>query len=420
MNFFAIPFSIGLAFSLVASPSFAQGTGHGRFHKQFRVQNSHELQSNEYVNLDFADLNGDGYPEMLYTDPYYQDVPGRGFDAGRVLVYDGNTGAELYFQLGEGVGANLGRNAHFLDDLTGDGIPEIAFTDHYQFAYHLHVLSGADFSPLINSADFEPFYDVISVGDHTGDSISDIAAVRYLPSLGPVLEILDGSNFALLQRKSIADVGTRLVRFSDLDGDGLEEVGTYYPLAPFSEDQVQILRGANLRLMQRFAVEVGDMSLLANAGDVDADGVDDVLASNAYRDHQQIESSGLIKVLSGATGAVLALHFGASNDRIGGYMASMGDLNGDGHADYVLGSRLLSVGDGFGNHPQEIRIHSGATHVALESLSARNTYDSHGYRSLAVSPATPSQNAFIGFADSFRRRLGAPMTTRLEVFRFGN
>ena len=420
MKFLSTPLFCGLALSLVTTPALAQGSGHGRFHKQFRVQHVHNLQSNEIVYLDFADLNSDGYPELLYADPYFQTDRESGFDTGRVFVYDGKTGAELYDQQGQGSGARLGVNARFLEDMNGDGVQEIAFIDHYQFSYHLHIRSGADFSALINSPQFQPFYNVISIGDRTADGISELAAVRYSNPFGPSLEILDGSDFSLLQRKSIADVGIQLARLGDLDGDGLEEIGASFLLNPFGADQGQILRGSNLGTMQRFSAEVSTMSVLAPAGDVDADGTQDILMGNPYSHYQGIDDSGLVQVVSGATGTVLATHYGASQDRIGGYMASMGDLNGDGHAEYLLGSKLLTQGEGFGNHPQEVRLFSGSTHAELTGQNARNTFTRHGSRSLAVSAATPTQKAFIGFADSFQRRFGSPMTTRLDVFRFGN
>lgn len=420
MKNLSTPLFCGLALWFAASSVIAQGSGHQRFHKQYRVQHSHDLLSNEIVYLDFADLNGDGFPELLYADPFFQEAGGQGFDAGRVFVYDGQTGAELFYQLGQGTGARLGINARFLDDINGDGIPEITFVDHYQFGYHLHVLSGADFSALINPSQFDPYYNVISIGDRTGDGLSELAAVRYTSTFGPSLQILNGSDFSMMERRSIHDVGMQLVRLGDLDGDGMDEIGGYDPLYSLGVDQCQVMRGGNLRTMQRFEEEVSTFSNLANAGDVDADGIDDILTSHAYRDHQGRVDSGLVKVVSGATGAVLALHFGGPEDRAGGYLASMGDLNNDGHSEYLVGSKLLSQGNGFGNHPQEVRLFSGATHAELEALKGRNTFSSHGNRNLMTSAATSTRPAFIAFADSFRRGFFSPMTTRLDVFRFGN
>ena len=164
MKYLSTPQLCGIAFLLFAAPAMAQGAGHERFHPQFRVSTAHDLDSNDYVVLDYADLNNDGYPEMLYSDPYYQEVGGRDFDAGRVIIYDGKTGAQLFEMHGPGTGALLGVTAHFLDDITGDGIPDISLTDQYQFAYHLHLLSGADFSPLIDASQHDRFYEVISIG----------------------------------------------------------------------------------------------------------------------------------------------------------------------------------------------------------------------------------------------------------------
>ncbi|PCJ53417.1 MAG: hypothetical protein COA70_08960 [Planctomycetota bacterium] len=398
----------------------AQGAGHERFHPQFRVSTAHDLDSNDYVVLDYADLNNDGYPEMLYSDPYYQEVGGRDFDAGRVIIYDGKTGAQLFEMHGPGTGALLGVTAHFLDDITGDGIPDISLTDQYQFAYHLHLLSGADFSPLIDASQHDRFYEVISIGDRTGDGLSELAAVRYSNPFGATVEILDGSDLSMIERKSTRDVSINLIRLGDLDGDGLEEVGTFRRLAVIDEDRSQVLRGANLRTMQRFAPEVRDFSLLANAGDVDADGVNDVFASHTYWDHLGIENSGLVKVISGATGDILALHYGQVNDHLGGFMNTLGDLNGDGHSEYLLGSEILAQGGSYGSHPQEVRIFSGATHAPLDYLFGRDVHFGYGDKAIAIYPATSTQTAFIGLANSFRRNFASPMVTVLHAFRFGS
>jgi len=420
MKFLLTTLFCGLPLLLATTPAHAQGAGHERFHKQYRVEHRHDLSSNDYVLLDFADLDGDGYPEMLYSDPYYQEVGGRDFEAGRVMIYDGKTGDQLFEIQGPGISARLGVTAHFLDDITGDGIPDFSLTDQYQFAYHLHLFSGADFSPLIDSSQHDRFYDVISVGDQNGDGLSELAAIRTSAWFGPSIQIIDGSDLSMILIKSTRDVSLNLTRLGDLDGDGLEEVGTYRAIAPFQEDRSMVLRGANLRTMQRFQSEVKDFSLLANAGDVDADGVNDVFASHAYWDHLGIEESGLVKVISGATGNILALHFGETHDRIGGFMSTLGDLNADGHSEYLIGSKILSQGSGFGNHPQEVRIFSGATHTPLDSLFARDIYYGYGDKAIATYPETSTQKAFIGFANSYRRRFATPMVTVLHAFRFGN
>ncbi|MCB9898494.1 MAG: FG-GAP repeat protein [Planctomycetes bacterium] len=87
-------------------------------------------------------------------------------------------------------------------------------------------------------------------------------------------------------------------------------------------------------------------SAVAGLGDVDADGVPDVLVGSPDDDRtlsvpvpSELIDCGSVRVLSGATGAVLRTTYGAADgDHLGASVAALGDIDLDGVTDYVAGA----------------------------------------------------------------------------------
>ncbi|MCB9831780.1 MAG: FG-GAP repeat protein [Planctomycetes bacterium] len=75
---------------------------------------------------------------------------------------------------------------------------------------------------------------------------------------------------------------------------------------------------------------------LANAGDVDLDGLDDLIISSPYLD-QGMTWNGVVRVFSSAGQTLLWQVSGLNpNENLGLSIASPGDLNGDGFGDYLI------------------------------------------------------------------------------------
>ena len=75
---------------------------------------------------------------------------------------------------------------------------------------------------------------------------------------------------------------------------------------------------------------------VAGAGDVNADGYDDLIVG-AHWDDTSSDNAGSATVFSGLDGAVLYSFFGNTHDQYG-WVGGAGDANGDGYADFVVGA----------------------------------------------------------------------------------
>src|SRR6266850_8248707 len=77
---------------------------------------------------------------------------------------------------------------------------------------------------------------------------------------------------------------------------------------------------------------------VASAGDVDADGMSDIIVG-AYGDDSVGTDSGAAFVYSGRTGALLLSWLGeVADDHFGAAVDGAGDVNGDGRSDVIVGA----------------------------------------------------------------------------------
>ncbi|MCC6785354.1 MAG: FG-GAP repeat protein [Planctomycetes bacterium] len=115
-------------------------------------------------------------------------------------------------------------------------------------------------------------------------------------------------------------------------------------------------------------------------GDVDADGIADFIYSSPFLDTNGRVNNGIARVHSGATGAVLHdLHGPLDGDEFGYSVDGAGDVDGDGHADFVL-TRLVLANRFTG----EARVYSGATGSVLHTFVGNDSYDFFGISAAGV------------------------------------
>lgn len=246
------------------------------------------------------DLTGDGVADLATASPTHM-VGGE--EVGRVLVYAGGVGldgiadAEL---IGSPGSQRLGFHLESVPDLDGDGVPDlVAYENHRDDATPDRVLIYPG-GPTLGLA---PAWKVFSV-----------AGLTYETSMATV----------------------------DLDGDGLVEV----VIGLESENQVRIHAGATLAdtpdriLTGRDAGEAFGVRVAA-VGDVDGDGDED-LAVGARGD-ETAHLRGVLYIYGGGVSLPLTpilREFGpnATGRFAGGDMVGLGDFDGDGEGELLVGS----------------------------------------------------------------------------------
>jgi len=134
----------------------------------------------------------------------------------------------------------------------------------------------------------------------------------------------------------------------DVDGDGIADVLIG---APFAAGAVAgagwagLYRGSDGALLRSWSGEQAgdDFGHVARAGDVNADGLADVLIGAPYHDGPAGPDSGIARVYSGVTGAVLLTLDGPqAGAGLGSALCGIGDVDGDGHAELLVGSSPAS------------------------------------------------------------------------------
>jgi len=238
-----------------------------------------------------GDVDGDGLNDLLTLgyDSFDDFVAG-------AYQPSSTVDDELYIS---GFGAFGDWDPAGVGDVLGDGR-----------GYWAHASTGSSARIEIHDEDLTPFSPVATID--LGQSLS-FQNPTYVPGLGLAL-----ANF---------DLGTP----GDLDGDGTQDVFVSVRENPFAppEPFARVYASADF---QTILFELEAFGQLAAVGDVDADGVPDLLLG----DSDGLETTA--RLYSGATQALLwqeTVPAGSDHNRV---IATAGDLNGDGITDWLLGA----------------------------------------------------------------------------------
>ena len=280
-----------------------------------------------------ADVDGDGTDDVIVGAPGWANAPGY------VRVVSGKTG-ELVHELTEGEpGDRLGMKVSAIEDLDGDGLAEIAAGAPGQGAGVVHVYSGK-----------------------TGERLYTLEGEAEGDQFGVSLDgTLEGGHRLLIVGASAAGAGDRgrgyLYR---MESDAHELVGV------IDTDE----KGANLG--QYFA---------AFLGDVDGDGVPDVYMPD-WGHTGRGPATGRAYIHSGATGERIAAYDGRrQGEGFGTSQATTGDVDGDGAADLCVGAWQNSAGAPSGG---KVYLVSGKTGEDLATWTSKQAGDTLGFDAVGL------------------------------------
>ena len=229
-----------------------------------------------------ADVDGDGHPDILFGAAYQDAI-------GLVTIYSGADAHTIASIQGTQTFAYFGSSVAFIGDLDGDGVSDfVAAAAGQRNAY---AYSGATQTRLLTRAGLPWGGEIVALGDVDGDGVSDF--LETVLSTGPAHLIA--------------------ITYSGRTGAAL------YSVIDPAHDRGQVFGASAI-------------------GDVDGDGVTDVILGDSYAD----DRSGVVWIISGKTGAILRTFVGTAFQFLGRWVHGVGDVTGDGVPDYAIDDHLYS------------------------------------------------------------------------------
>jgi len=295
-----------------------------------------------------GDVDGDSVPDVIAGAP--RNSAG-GLHAGLARVYSGADGHTLWTFLGNAAGDELGTAVSGAGDVNGDGRADVIVGAQHADpggtdSGAAYVYSGADGSLLytfVGLAHALAGKAVAGIDDVNGDGRGDLAVGFPGESSGfGAARVFSASDGALLYTlaygsSTFSKFGSSLAAASDIDGDA---IGDLIVGQPGASGRVRVFSGASgallLLLQPTYTWDFG--AAVANAGDVNGDGVGDILVGEPDVTFTGDEKMGHVFVYSGRDGALLWQLAGATHqDAFGTAVAGAGDRDGDGLAEIAIG-----------------------------------------------------------------------------------
>jgi hypothetical protein len=354
-----------------------------------------------YRETSVGDVNGDGYDDVIVSAYGYDDNGLQ--DQGAVFLYLGTAhglsatpAAKLESNQ---AGAAFGRSVASAGDVNGDGYADVIIGAHLYsdgeseegaaFLY-LGSATGLSTTPAAilegNQASAWFGYSVASAGDVNGDGYSDVivGAFKYddngLQDQGAAFVYLGSPSgisttpVAILEcNQANASFGISVANVGDVNGDGYSDVmvgAIYYNNGHTEEGAVFLYAGSASGLsttpvwQQSAGQDYAFMGTRISSGDINGDGYSDVVVGSFLYDNTLSDEGAVFVYYGSPTGLPAApdvlLTGGQAGAWFGYGVSIVGDINGDGYSDLVVGAPLY---DDNGN------VDEGAAFVYLGSAS---------------------------------------------------
>ncbi|MBT3339600.1 MAG: hypothetical protein HN405_01550 [Planctomycetes bacterium] len=372
-----------LSFALLTQSATAQGEHikSNLLHEIWGVAGGEGVGTTTAV---LGDLNADGYDDIAIG------APGAYSYAGAVYVYSGATGDLLLELTGVNYGDTFGASIAPLADINSDGFADIAVgapnsANGYGEVYFISGYDGATlFQTHANGQTLDQYgFSIANVGDLDFDGFDEVligahgtnanngAAYVVSPANGTTM-------FTLLGAITEGYFGISVSGTGDANGDltGDFVIGAYG--ANSFSGKAYLYSGSDASALHEFTgLNTEDYlgSAVAAAGDLNQDGYADLFIGAMGEN----DFAGVVYAHSGFDGSPIAEFRGwYAGDSLGSAIAMVGDADGDGVDDFLLGA------PGYDQTRGAASLYSGATASLLDYYTGYSRGDYFGW---SIAPA---------------------------------
>ena len=308
--------------------------------------------------------------------------------------------------------AAFGTSVAGIGDVNGDGIGDILVSA--PGLDKVSIISGKDQSVLRTVGDpdglagYQFGFSVVDVGDWDGDGVDDFAVgapgvpgVVLLPCVMQPCHadpqwgrafVISGASGMLIKKfeppEETLEFGYATASLGDINGDGKPDLAVGSPVLTSSVGRVYALSGTDGTQIWKATESGAGLSLkqpiaslgatLAALRDINGDGRIDLVVAAPFHDDGIGKFSGAAYVLSGSDGALIRSHAPlqlSTENRFGVSVTDIGDQNGDGKDDYMIGDSKASM----------VYLFSGADGAFLGAIASPQLNDSFGFAAASTS-----------------------------------
>ncbi|MGG7660908.1 FG-GAP-like repeat-containing protein [Dyadobacter sp. BHUBP1] len=370
-----------------------KGSANGNLHSAVTLLEANQANAQfGYSIAPAGDIDADGYSDIIVGARWYTNGQGQDAEGAAFIYRGGSNGLQGNPTVIEGnqYNAAMGNKVSSAGDVNGDGYSDVLISaylydqnvanqkDHGIVNLYLGSSTGISSQQPPSRTFFGKDNDhmgssIACAGDVNGDGYSDIllgaeyydngqfnegGVFVYYGSKGNV-GIVGDPVATMESNQGDGWFGTAVASAGDVNGDGYSDIliGCYtFDNGQKDEGHVFVYHGGAEGIGKKDALTItngkpnAQMGLsIASAGDVNADGYDDVVVGAPYFDDGQA-SEGAAFVYYGSVDGLITntyhlLQKDQANSFFGGSVAGAGDTNGDGFDDVLIGAKEYTIGE---------------------------------------------------------------------------